>query len=74
MRLFGPLRHRAQYKKLAAKDMQNAEEWYKSCFTMLTESAAKNTYGVRATKEEVSESRRLLKAKTLEIKACQGMN
>ncbi|KAK1346406.1 hypothetical protein QTO34_000262 [Cnephaeus nilssonii] len=65
---------RAQYEKLAAKNMQNAEEWYKSCFTMLTKSTAKNTYGVHATKEEVSESRFLLKAKTLEIKACQGMN
>ncbi|KAK1336526.1 hypothetical protein QTO34_002557 [Cnephaeus nilssonii] len=48
----------AQYEKLAVKNMQNAEEWYKSCFTMLTESTAKNTYG----------------AKTLEIKACRGMN
>nr|KAF6392563.1 hypothetical protein mPipKuh1_007764 [Pipistrellus kuhlii] len=56
----------AQYKKLDAKNMQNAEEWYKSCFTMLTESTAKNTYGVQATKEEVSKSRQLLKAKTLE--------
>ncbi|KAK1338557.1 hypothetical protein QTO34_019210, partial [Cnephaeus nilssonii] len=65
---------RAQYEKLAAKNMQNAEEWYKSCFTVLTDSAAKNTYGVRAAKEVVSESRRLLKAKTLEIKACWGMN
>ena len=41
---------------------------------MLTESAAKNTDAVRAAKDEVSESRRLLKAKTLEIEACRGMN
>ncbi|XP_017715327.1 PREDICTED: LOW QUALITY PROTEIN: neurofilament light polypeptide-like [Rhinopithecus bieti] len=33
---------RAQYEKLAAKNMQNAEEWFKSRFTVLTESAAKN--------------------------------
>lgn len=31
---------------------------------MLTESTAKNTYGVHTTKEEVSESCHLLKAKT----------
>uniref|UniRef100_A0A2K5CLN5 Neurofilament light chain n=2 Tax=Platyrrhini TaxID=9479 RepID=A0A2K5CLN5_AOTNA len=37
-------------------------------------SAAKNTDAVRAAKDEVSESRRLLKAKTLEIEACRGMN
>uniref|UniRef100_I3MS31 Neurofilament light polypeptide n=1 Tax=Ictidomys tridecemlineatus TaxID=43179 RepID=I3MS31_ICTTR len=54
---------RAQYEKLAAKNMQNAEEWFKSRFTVLTESAAKNTDAVRAAKDEVSESRRLLKAK-----------
>ncbi|KAK2110650.1 hypothetical protein P7K49_010396 [Saguinus oedipus] len=65
---------RAQYEKLAAKNMQNAEEWFKSPFTVLTESAAKNTDAVRAAKDEVSESRRLLKAKTLEIEAYRGMN
>nr|KAF6309779.1 neurofilament light [Pipistrellus kuhlii] len=65
---------RAQYEKLAARNMQNAEEWFKSRFTVLTESAAKNTDAVRAAKDEVSESRRLLKAKTLEIEACRGMN
>ncbi|EPQ18258.1 Neurofilament light polypeptide [Myotis brandtii] len=65
---------RAQYKKLAAKNLQNAEEWFKSRFTVLTESAAKNTYAVRTAREEVSKSRRLLKAKTLEMDACRGMN
>ncbi|XP_054585309.1 LOW QUALITY PROTEIN: neurofilament light polypeptide-like [Eptesicus fuscus] len=64
----------AQYEKLAAKNMQNAEEWYKSRFTMLTERAVKNTYAVRTAKDEVSESRRLLKAKTLEMEASWGMN
>nr|KAF6382585.1 hypothetical protein mPipKuh1_008941 [Pipistrellus kuhlii] len=43
----------AQYEKLAAMNMQNAEEWYKSCFTMLTESSAKNTLRVHTTKKEV---------------------
>uniref|UniRef100_A0A2K6TVD9 Neurofilament light polypeptide n=1 Tax=Saimiri boliviensis boliviensis TaxID=39432 RepID=A0A2K6TVD9_SAIBB len=57
----------AQYKKLAAKNVQNAEEWFKSRFTVQTESAAKNTDALRTTKDEVSESHRLLKAKTLEI-------
>lgn len=41
---------------------------------MLTESAAKNTDAVCATKDEVSESCPLLKAKTLQIEACKGMN
>nr|KAF6392704.1 hypothetical protein mPipKuh1_007883 [Pipistrellus kuhlii] len=63
-----------QYKKLAAKNMQNTKGWFKSRFTMLTESTAKNTEATHATKDEVSESCHLLKAKTLVIKACQGMN
>ncbi|KAM3924937.1 neurofilament light polypeptide isoform 2-T2 [Leptodactylus fuscus] len=65
---------RAQYEKLAAKNMQSAEEWFKSRFTVLTQSAARNTDAVRAAKDEVSESRRLLKAKALEIDACRGVN
>ncbi|KAM4747989.1 neurofilament light polypeptide [Rhinophrynus dorsalis] len=65
---------RAQYEKLAAKNMQSAEEWFKSRFTVLTQSAARNTDAVRAAKDEVSESRRMLKAKGLEIDACRGVN
>lgn len=65
---------RAQYEKLAAKNMQSAEEWFKSRFTVLTQSAARNTDAVRAAKDEVSESRRLLKSKALEIDACRGVN
>ncbi|XP_043939091.1 neurofilament light polypeptide [Protopterus annectens] len=65
---------RAQYEKLAAKNMQAAEDWFKSRFNVLTESAAKNTDAVRAAREEVSESRRQLKARNLEIEACRGMN
>ncbi|XP_053320468.1 neurofilament light polypeptide [Spea bombifrons] len=65
---------RAQYEKLAAKNMQSAEEWFKSRVTVLTQSAARNTDAVRAAKDEVSESRRLLKSKGLEIEACRGVN
>ncbi|XP_063787935.1 neurofilament light polypeptide [Pseudophryne corroboree] len=65
---------RAQYEKLAAKNMQSAEEWFKSRFTVLTQSAARNTDAVRSAKDEVSETRRQLKVKGLEIDACRGVN
>ncbi|XP_072005511.1 neurofilament light polypeptide [Engystomops pustulosus] len=65
---------RSQYEKLAAKNMQSAEEWFQSKFTVLTQSAARNTDAVRSAKDEVSESRRLLKAKALEIDGCRGVN
>ncbi|KAK2081833.1 hypothetical protein P7K49_039842 [Saguinus oedipus] len=60
----------AQYEKLASKNIQNAEEWFKSHFTMLTESAAMNTDAIHAAEDNVTESGCLLKAKTLEIDAC----
>uniref|UniRef100_A0A8C4S4X5 Neurofilament light polypeptide n=1 Tax=Erpetoichthys calabaricus TaxID=27687 RepID=A0A8C4S4X5_ERPCA len=65
---------RMQYEKLAAKNMLSAEEWFKSKFTVLTENAVKNTDAVRVAKDEVSEYRRQLKSRNLEIEACRGMN
>ncbi|MBN3317469.1 NFL protein, partial [Atractosteus spatula] len=65
---------RSQYEKLAARNMQAAEDWFKSKFTVLTETAARNTDAVRNAKDEVGEYRRQLKARNLEIEACRGMN
>ncbi|XP_042300092.1 neurofilament light polypeptide-like, partial [Sceloporus undulatus] len=65
---------RAQYEKLAARNMHHAEEWFRSRVSVLSESAAKHTDAVRAAKDEASESRRLLKAKSLEIEATRGIN
>ncbi|KAK6468471.1 neurofilament light polypeptide-like [Huso huso] len=65
---------RVQYEKLAAKNMQSAEDWFKSKFTRLTESAAKNSDAIHMAKNEMGEYRRQLKSRTLEIEACRGMN
>ncbi|XP_072123340.1 neurofilament light chain b [Mobula birostris] len=65
---------RSQYEKVAAKNMQSAEDWYKSRFAMLSESVSKDNDATKQAKDEVAEYRRLVKAKTLEIDGVRGMN
>ncbi|XP_016136433.1 neurofilament light polypeptide-like [Sinocyclocheilus grahami] len=65
---------RAQYEKLAAKNIQSAEEWFRGKMGHLTESVAHHTDAVRNSKDEVGEYRRQLQACVLEIDACKGLN
>ncbi|KAF7660364.1 hypothetical protein LDENG_00283190 [Lucifuga dentata] len=73
--LSGALRDiRSQYERLAARNMQAAEEWFKGKVGSLTESVAQRTDAVRSSKDEVGEFRRQLQARLLEIDACRGFN
>ncbi|XP_052393571.1 neurofilament light polypeptide-like isoform X2 [Carassius gibelio] len=65
---------RAQYEKLAAKNIQSAEEWFRGKMGHLTESVAHHTDAVRNSKDEAGEYRRQLQACVLEIDACKGLN
>ncbi|XP_035234455.1 low molecular weight neuronal intermediate filament [Anguilla anguilla] len=65
---------RAQYETLSAKNQQQAEEWYRSKFASVTEAAARNSDAVKQTKEELSEYRRQVQARTLEIESLRGQN
>ncbi|XP_043537162.1 neurofilament light chain b [Chiloscyllium plagiosum] len=65
---------RCQYEKVAAKNMQSAEDWYKSRFAVLAENASKDSDATRQARDEVIEYRRQVKAKTLEIDGVRGMN
>ncbi|KAI1901092.1 hypothetical protein AGOR_G00056570 [Albula goreensis] len=65
---------RAQYETLSAKNQQQAEDWYRSKFASVTEAAARNSDAVKQTKEELSEYRRQVQARTLEIEALRGHN
>uniref|UniRef100_A0A4W3H4E7 Neurofilament light chain b n=1 Tax=Callorhinchus milii TaxID=7868 RepID=A0A4W3H4E7_CALMI len=65
---------RAQYEKVAAKNMQSAEEWYSSRFAVMTETAHKDNDAMKMAREDVVECRRQVKAKSLEIDAVRGMN
>ncbi|XP_041491446.1 alpha-internexin-like [Microtus oregoni] len=65
---------RAQYECLAAKNLQSAEEWYKSKFANLNEQAAHSTKAIQASREEIHEYRRQLQARTIEIEGLHGAN
>ncbi|CAG5982182.1 peripherin [Menidia menidia] len=73
--LTGALRDiRAQYETIALKNMQESEEWYKSKFADLTESAKRNTDALRQAKQEANESRRQIQSLNCEIDALKNTN
>ncbi|XP_034633192.1 alpha-internexin [Trachemys scripta elegans] len=65
---------RGQYESLAAKNLQAAEEWYRSKFANLNEQAARSSQAVRASREEIQEYRRQLQARTVEVESLRGAN
>uniref|UniRef100_A0AAX7V2Y5 IF rod domain-containing protein n=1 Tax=Astatotilapia calliptera TaxID=8154 RepID=A0AAX7V2Y5_ASTCA len=64
---------RAQYERLAHKNMQAAEEWYQSKFASVAEMASKNNEAVHAIREETMEYRRLLQSRSSEIEALRNV-
>ncbi|XP_027035051.1 internexin neuronal intermediate filament protein, alpha b [Tachysurus fulvidraco] len=65
---------RAQYESLASKNLQSAEEWYRSKFADLNEQASRSSEAIRASREEVNEFRRQLQSRTIEIESLRGTN
>ncbi|KAL0203615.1 hypothetical protein M9458_001633, partial [Cirrhinus mrigala] len=65
---------RGQYEVMANKNLQSAEEWYKSKFADLSEQANKSNEVIRASREELNEFRRQLQSKTIEIESLKGTN
>ncbi|TRY86427.1 hypothetical protein DNTS_004203 [Danionella cerebrum] len=65
---------RGQYERLAQQNIQAAEEWFSGKVSTIVENTAKHTESIRTAKNEAGEYRRMLKARDLEIEACQGLN
>ena len=65
---------RNQYESIASKNLQSAEEWYKGKFASLSEQATRSNEAMRASREEISEFRRQLQSKTIEIETLRGAN
>ncbi|XP_069755589.1 alpha-internexin-like [Narcine bancroftii] len=65
---------RIEYESLAARNTQSAEDWYKAKFADMTEAAAKSSEALRANREELSEYRRQLQSRTIEVEAVRGTN
>ncbi|XP_073541435.1 alpha-internexin [Phyllobates terribilis] len=65
---------RSQYESLAAKNLQSADEWYKSKFANLSEQASRSSEVIRASREEINDYRRQLQSRTIEIESLRGTN
>ncbi|CAI9620293.1 unnamed protein product [Staurois parvus] len=65
---------RSQYESLAAKNLQSADEWYKSKFANMSEQASRSSEVIRASREEINDYRRQLQSKTIEIESLRGTN
>uniref|UniRef100_A0A8C0BMA0 Glial fibrillary acidic protein n=1 Tax=Buteo japonicus TaxID=224669 RepID=A0A8C0BMA0_9AVES len=59
---------------MAASNVQETEEWYKSKFADLTDAAARHAEALRAAKQEANEYRRQLQALTCDLEALRGSN
>ncbi|NXY39885.1 PERI protein, partial [Pomatorhinus ruficollis] len=58
---------RTQYESIAVKNLQEAEEWYKSKFADLSDAANRNHEALRLAKQEMNESRRQIQSLTCEV-------
>ncbi|XP_006119611.2 vimentin [Pelodiscus sinensis] len=65
---------RQQYESVASKNLQEAEEWYKSKFADLSEAATRNNDALRQAKQEANEYRRQIQSLTCEVDALKGTN
>ncbi|XP_077303972.1 desmin isoform X1 [Lithobates pipiens] len=65
---------RAQYENIAAKNVSEAEEWYKSKVTDLNQAAQKNNDALRQSKQELMEYRHQIQSYTCEIDSLKGTN
>ncbi|XP_019378220.1 PREDICTED: desmin [Gavialis gangeticus] len=65
---------RAQYETIAAKNISEAEEWYKSKVSDLTQAANKNNDALRQAKQEMMEFRHQIQSYTCEIDSLKGTN
>lgn len=64
---------RGQYERLAHKNMQAAEDWYKNKVASVAEAASMNGEAVHAIREETTEYRQLLQSRSSEIDALRNV-
>ncbi|KAI4876096.1 hypothetical protein NFI96_024681 [Prochilodus magdalenae] len=65
---------RAQYERLAQQNVQAAEDWFRGKVNAMAETTTKHAENIHNARYEAGEYRRMLKARDLEIEACQGLN
>uniref|UniRef100_A0A318D7Y7 IF rod domain-containing protein n=1 Tax=Kangiella spongicola TaxID=796379 RepID=A0A318D7Y7_9GAMM len=65
---------RSQFDKLAAKNIYETEEWYKSKLADVNDAASRNNDALRMAKQENNDYRRQVQTLTCEIDALKGTN
>ncbi|KAG7272654.1 hypothetical protein CRUP_008482 [Coryphaenoides rupestris] len=65
---------RLQYETMATSNMQETEEWYRSKFADMTDSANRNADALRQAKQEANDYRRQLQVVTCDLEALRGTN
>ncbi|XP_078079847.1 glial fibrillary acidic protein isoform X2 [Mustelus asterias] len=65
---------RVQYESVASKNLQEAEEWYKSKFLDLTDAATRQADALRQAKQEVNDYRRQIQSLTCDLEGLRGTN
>ncbi|CAL8288191.1 unnamed protein product [Boreogadus saida] len=65
---------RAQYESMASSNMQETEEWYRSKFADMADSAGRNAEALRLAKQEANDHRRQLQVLTCDLDSLQGTN
>ncbi|XP_076120247.1 desmin a isoform X1 [Alosa pseudoharengus] len=65
---------RAQYEAIAANNISEAENWYKSKVTDLNQAVSKNNDALRIAKQESMEYRHQIQSYTCEIDSLKGTN
>nr|AAC34932.1 plasticin [Danio rerio] len=65
---------RSQYESIASKNMQESEEWYKSKFADLTDSAKRNAEAMRQSKQDNNDLRRQIQAQNCDIEVLKSTN
>ncbi|XP_061572161.1 desmin-like [Cololabis saira] len=65
---------RAQYEGIAAKNITEAEEWYKSKVLDLNQAVSKNNEALNQARQETMEFRHQIQAYTCEIDSLKGTN
>ncbi|XP_028324987.1 desmin b [Gouania willdenowi] len=65
---------RAQYEGIAAKNISEAEDWYKSKVSDLNQSVSKNNEALKQARQETMEFRHQIQSYTCEIDSLKGSN
>uniref|UniRef100_V9LAX1 Alpha-internexin-like protein n=1 Tax=Callorhinchus milii TaxID=7868 RepID=V9LAX1_CALMI len=63
---------RTEYESLAARNAQAADDWYRDKFSDMSAAAARHCEALRANREELSEYRRQLQARSIEVESVRG--